>query len=102
MPCVRKITGLSAPPDRVIMAVTKQIYKCNKKHKDCRISLDDWRAWWTKDASARNSLKMFAWVPEDQHGLPGPEELLAVDYAKLADDMDDPVTALCGSMTPAH
>lgn len=98
MSCIRKMTGITAPPDRVVEAVTKQIYKKSRKHKDNRILRDDWRGWWQYDASARNSLKMFAWAPEDQHGLPLPEEFIAIDYAKLADDSDDPTSALRGAV----
>merc|ERR550514_2669241 len=101
MSCVRKMTGITAPPDRVVMAVTKQIYKASRKHKDGRIVKEDWRGWWTTDASARNSLKMFSWAPEDQHGLPNPEDFIAVDYAKLADDSDDPMLALRGAVLAA-
>merc|ERR1719324_2287632 len=98
MSCIRKMTGITAPPDRVVMAVTKQIYKASRKHKDSRILPEDWRQWWIHDASARNSLKMFSWTPEDQHGLPPPAEMVAVDYAKIADDSDDPMSALRGAV----
>merc|ERR1719169_20772 len=68
--------------------MTRQIYKNAQKHRDHRISPDDWYNWWSRDASCRNALKMFAWTPEDQRGLPANTELRFVDYAKAAVEPD--------------
>ena len=55
------MVGISAPPEKIIHPMTKQIYKTARKHKDHRVLLDDWYNWWATDASCRNALKMFCW-----------------------------------------
>eukprot|EP00747_Dinoflagellata_sp_TGD_P163813 gnl/TRDRNA2_/TRDRNA2_182916_c0_seq1.p1 gnl/TRDRNA2_/TRDRNA2_182916_c0~~gnl/TRDRNA2_/TRDRNA2_182916_c0_seq1.p1 ORF type:complete len:293 (-),score=57.81 gnl/TRDRNA2_/TRDRNA2_182916_c0_seq1:140-1018(-) len=79
---LRKMVGILMPPEKVIYTMTKQIYKQAKKHRDQRILLDDWYAWWSSDMSCRNGLKIFTWKPEDQRGLPTPEQWLSIDYTK--------------------
>merc|ERR1719456_130359 len=85
---LRKMVGIAAPPAKIVIAMTQQVYKCAQKHKDHRINVDDWYNWWSRDASCRNALKMFAWGAEDQRGLPANTELRFVDYAKAAVEPD--------------
>lgn len=81
---LRKMVGIASPPEKIVMAMTQQIYKSSQKHKDHRVVNADWYNWWSRDASCRNALKMFVWIPEDQRGLPTPQDLHFVDYAKAA------------------
>merc|ERR1712046_534352 len=85
---LRRLVGIASPPAKIVSAMTRQIYKTAQKHRDHRISPDDWYLWWSKDASCRNALKMFAWTPEDQRGLPSSDQFIMVDYAKVAADPD--------------
>lgn len=83
---LRKMVGTSAPPEKVIHHMVKQVWKNAKKHRDVRILPRDWLDWWSRDASCRNALKMFTWQPEDHRGLPTPDQLLSVDYTKGTSD----------------
>jgi len=85
---LRRLVGIASPPAKIVAAMTRQIYKNAQKHRDHRISPDDWFGWWSRDASCRNALKMFVWSPEDQRGLPPSEQFIMVDYAKVAADPD--------------
>merc|ERR1719159_2163722 len=87
---LRRLVGIASPPAKIVAAMTRQIYKNAQKHRDHRISQEDWFMWWSRDASARNALKMFVWTPEDQRGLPPSEQFIMVDYAKVAADPDGP------------
>jgi len=79
---LRKITGLTVPPEKVIYSMTKRIWKTAGKHTDMRISGDDWNKWWSTDSTMRHALKMFTHAPEDVRGLPTPDQLIFKDYAK--------------------
>jgi hypothetical protein len=85
---LRRLVGIASPPAKIVSAMTRQIYKNAQKHRDHRISPEDWFNWWSRDASCRNALKMFVWSPEDQRGLPPSEQFIMVDYAKVAADPD--------------
>jgi hypothetical protein len=85
---LRRLVGIASPPSKIVSAMTRQIYKSCQKHRDHRISQEDWFMWWSRDASARNALKMFVWTPEDQRGLPPSDQFIMVDYAKVAADPD--------------
>merc|ERR1719333_63093 len=85
---LRRLVGIASPPAKIVSAMTRQIYKNAQKHRDHRISPDDWFTWWSRDASCRNALKMFVWTPEDQRGLPTTDQYILVDYAKVAADPD--------------
>merc|ERR1719235_975428 len=85
---LRRLVGIASPPAKIVSAMTRQIYKNAQKHRDHRISQEDWFLWWSRDASARNALKMFVWTPEDQRGLPPSDQFIMVDYAKVAADPD--------------
>jgi len=84
---LRKMVGAASPPEKVIHNMSKQVWKNAKKHRDVRIIPDDWHSWWSRDASCRNSLKMFTWKPEDQRGLPTPDQYMSVDYTKGTSDV---------------
>jgi len=101
---LRKMVGISVPPEKIIHSMTKQIYKTARKHRDHRILVDDWYNWWVSDASCRNALKMFCWNADDQRGLPTPDQYSFVDYAKGVQEgvgPDDPLRALRGGADPA-
>merc|ERR1719158_58793 len=85
---LRRLVGIASPPSKIVSAMTRQIYKNCQKHRDHRISQEDWFGWWSRDASCRNALKMFVWSPEDQRGLPPSDQFIMVDYAKVAADPD--------------
>mmetsp|Transcript_82977 Transcript_82977/g.230480 ORF Transcript_82977/g.230480 Transcript_82977/m.230480 type:complete len:271 (-) Transcript_82977:89-901(-) len=79
---LRKMIAIATPPEKVIHAMTKQVWRSAKKHRDTRLSLEEWHAWWTFDASIRSALKMVTWRAEDQRGLPTPDQLQSLDYTK--------------------
>jgi len=83
---LRKIIGILTPPEKVIHNMTKQVWKQAKKHRDSRILPDEWQAWWSSDSSIRSALKMVIWKPEDQRGLPTPDQLLNYDYTRSAEE----------------
>lgn len=85
---LRKLVGIASPPAKIVSAMTRQIYRNAHKHRDHRITPDDWFNWWSRDASCRNALKMFVWTPDDQRGLPPPDQFIMVDYAKVVADPD--------------
>lgn len=85
---LRKLTGIVTPPEKVIQNMTKHIFKSATKHKNSSIVHQDWYNWWTSDATIRSALRMVTWKPEDQRGLPTPDQQLNVDYTKGAIDDD--------------
>jgi len=83
---LRKMVGIHTPPEKVIHNMTKQVWRLARKHREDRISHSDWYTWWSVDASCRNGLKMFVWKPEEQRGLPTPDQYNNVDYTKAGHD----------------
>jgi len=90
---LRKMIAISIPPEKVIHNMAKHVWKSAKKHKDTRVSLEEWHAWWTVDASMRSALKMMTWKPEDQRGLPTPDHFQNVDYTSGINDYDNELEA---------
>jgi len=87
---LRKMIAIAIPPEKVIHNMTKQVWKSARKHRDTRVSPEEWHTWWSADASIRSALKMVTWQPEDQRGLPTPDQLLNVDYTRgIADAGED-------------
>merc|ERR1719183_3470413 len=86
---LRKLTGMTAPPDKLLHAMTKRIWKVARKHHDMRVTPDDWFQWWSTDAAVRNCLKLFTRRPEDARGLPTPDKLIWKDYAKEVAQADE-------------
>lgn len=91
---LRKMAGIQAPPEKVIHNMTKQVWKIAKKHRDTRIQLDDWLSWWSFDSSLRSALKMVTWRPEEQRGLPTPDQWVNIDYTKGISEGDERRDAL--------
>merc|ERR1711972_493809 len=59
------------------------------KHRDTRLLVDEWHAWWSSDSSIRSFLKMVTWKPEEIRGLPTPDQLVSIDYTRgIADEND--------------
>mmetsp|Transcript_55612 Transcript_55612/g.120066 ORF Transcript_55612/g.120066 Transcript_55612/m.120066 type:complete len:246 (-) Transcript_55612:207-944(-) len=83
---LRKITGIPSISEKVLYAMTKQVWRVAKKHRDVRITSEDWFSWWSNDATIRSALKMFLWKPEDQRGLPPLEGLSLQDYTRTAEE----------------
>jgi len=79
---LRKFTGVLTPPEQVLQSMVKQIWKVAKKHRDIRITHQDWRRWWSLDSVFRNAVKPFIWKAEDQRGLPTPDLWSNIDYTK--------------------
>mmetsp|Transcript_25143 Transcript_25143/g.63770 ORF Transcript_25143/g.63770 Transcript_25143/m.63770 type:complete len:252 (-) Transcript_25143:73-828(-) len=85
---MRKMVGILTPPEKVIHNMTKQVWKNAKKHTDSRILREEWLAWWSLDSSIRSALKMVTWKPEEQRGLPTPDQYVNVDYTRGVGDDD--------------
>uniref|UniRef100_A0A7S1WWT8 EF-hand domain-containing protein n=1 Tax=Alexandrium catenella TaxID=2925 RepID=A0A7S1WWT8_ALECA len=97
---LRKTIAISIPPEKVIYNMTKQVWKIAKKHKDTRVSLEEWYTWWGTDASIRIALKMVTWKPEDQRGLPTPDHFVNVDYTSGMEEFDTELDAKRASKRP--
>lgn len=93
---LRKLTGIVTPPEKVVHNMTKQIWKSARKHRNNAIILEDWQQWWTHDASMRSALKMVTWKPEEQRGLPTPDQQTNIDYTKSAGAGDDDASTAVG------
>jgi len=85
---LRKLTAIVMPPEKIVHNMTKQIWKSARKHRNNAIIQEDWQNWWSHDASMRSALKMVTWKPEEQRGLPTPDQQTNVDYTKGATDED--------------
>lgn len=86
---LRKMLGILTPPEKVIHNMTKQVWKSAKKHRDTRLLVEEWHAWWSCDSSIRSFLKMVTWKPEELRGLPTPDQLVSIDYTRgIAEDND--------------
>jgi hypothetical protein len=85
---LRKMVGILTPPEKVIHNMAKQVWRNAKKHRDARITPEDWFAWWSADQSVRSALKMVTWKPEEQRGLPTPDMLQNIDYTKGVSEED--------------
>jgi len=79
---LRKMVGIPTPNEKVVTNMTRQVWRLARKNREDRITHSDWYTWWSTDSSCRNGLKMFVWRPEEQRGLPAPEQCNNVDYAK--------------------
>jgi len=90
---LRKMIAIPIPPEKVMHNMTKQVWKSARKHKDMRLTLEEWHAWWTVDASIRNALKMMTWKPEDQRDLPTPDHFQNIDYTSGINEYDTELDA---------
>jgi len=79
---MRKMFGIALPPETVIHSMVKAVWNSAKKHRDSRVTPDEWYSWWSVDASLRSALRMVTWRPEEQRGLPTPDQQVSVDYTR--------------------
>lgn len=79
---LKKTVGIHTLPEKVIHHMVRQVWHCAGKHRDARITAQEWHSWWTRDASVRGALKMFTWKNTEHRGLPTPDEFIHIDYAK--------------------
>jgi len=79
---MRKMVGIAIPPETVIHSMVKAVWLSAKKHRDTRVTANEWYSWWSADASLRSALRMVTWRPEEQRGLPTPDQQVSVDYTR--------------------
>jgi len=80
---IRKMVGIAIPPETVIHSMVKAVWNSAKKHRDGRITPEEWFSWWASDASLRSALRMVTWRPEENRGLPTPDQQVSIDYTRV-------------------
>jgi len=90
---LRKMVNIVAPPEKVVNAMVKQIWRNASKsmlQPAARISVDNWHNWWMKDTAIRGVLKMFVKKKDHAKGLPEQHDWIDIDYMAQTEMIDQP------------